>query len=272
MGLSRASFKISRRFLIVLGSIFLFILVVQLWGFQTVMCLEMRSRARRFPLLNLTPRPLPSLVVDARRGTKLLPNGFAFEVPWSGFDAKRSKLFPYAAVFAFESGHAINFFGSDRIHENLLAEVQKDFGDSQGNLTLLLGPEATRSDYEFQKTILWATPSEVRPWTGRRESVRASFLLLLKAVASVGGETGLFAVQANGWRGFQLDDPAKGPKRVTLELYDPQDFHVEIVFSTARDGRAKLTQADVNRVLETLHRDGHGVGALAQLDPEKGSN
>jgi hypothetical protein len=73
---------------------------------------------------------------------------------------------------------------------------------------------------------------------------------MIKAISSVGGETGLFKASANDWKGFQFDDPAKQPKKVTLELYDSQDRHVEIIFVTKKD--ADITQADINRALETL--------------------
>jgi hypothetical protein len=58
----------------------------------------------------------------------------------------------------------------------------------------------------------------MRPWVSRRDAERTSFLLLIKGVSSVGGETGIFKVRAGGWGGFQFDEPARNPKKVTLEL------------------------------------------------------
>jgi hypothetical protein len=269
MRLSRPKFKLSRRFLIVIGCIAFLIFVAYMWGFQTVLAVELRYRARQVRIFNLTPKDLSSLEADTRPGTRLLPPGFRFEVPWKDFDKGKSKLYPHIAVFAFDSGHAIYFFGSSAGDTTLLAEVEKDFGDSKGALSMLFGPEATKSDYDFQRTFLWTTPSEIRPWTDRRQAVRISFLLLIKAISSVGGETGVFAIYGNGWKGFQFDDPAKGQRRVTLELYDPQGRHVEIIFALKHDSPVRITQAAINRVLQTLHTDNHGAGILAQPEAER---
>jgi len=71
----------------------------------------------------------------------------------------------------------------------------------------------------------------MKPWMSRREAVRTSMLLTSKAISSIGGDTGLFSVQANDWKGFQFGDPAKRPKTITLQLYDSGDRHIEITFA-----------------------------------------
>jgi hypothetical protein len=72
---------------------------------------------------------------------------------------------------------------------------------------------------------------------------------MIKAISSVGGDTGLFKVSANGWRGFQFDDPAKKAKKVALELYDPEGSHVEIVLAVRKDATNPPTQSEINRIL-----------------------
>jgi hypothetical protein len=93
------------------------------------------------------------------------------------------------------------------------------------------------------------------PWMSKRDAMRTSFLLLLKRVSSVGGETGIFRVTVGGWKGFQFEDSARRPKRVTLDLYDAVDRHVEIIFGLPASPGSGMTQADINRVLETLKAD-----------------
>ena len=65
----------------------------------------------------------------------------------------------------------------------------------------------------------------------------------------------IFKVTVGGWNGFQFDDPAKRPKRVTLELYDAEGRHVEILFGLPASPAGGITQADINRVLVTLKAD-----------------
>ncbi len=86
----------------------------------------------------------------------------------------------------------------------------------------------------------------------QREAYRVSMLLMIKGISSVGGDTGLFNVEKQGWKGFQFDDPNKKPKSVTLELNDSKDQHIEIIFFAGKQEDASITQSDVNRVLQTL--------------------
>jgi hypothetical protein len=44
-------------------------------------------------------------------------------------------------------------------------------------------------------------------------------------------------------------------ERVTLELYDAEDRHVEIIFGLPASPGGGITQADINRMLETLKAD-----------------
>jgi hypothetical protein len=183
---------------------------------------------------------------------KLLHAGFEFEVPWTDFDREKTKYFKRIVIYAFQSGRVITVFGPNPSHDDLLAATEKNFDDKKGTLTKLFGEETTKTDYVFRKTMLEQTPDQLKPWMNERESYRVSFLLLIKGISSVGGETGLFRVEEKGWKGFQYDDPAKKPKKVALELYDSEDRHVEILFSPGKGEGANITQSDVNRVLQTL--------------------
>jgi hypothetical protein len=178
--------------------------------------------------------------------------GFEVEVPWADLDSEKCKFVKNIAVFAFKSGRVLEFFGPSPNHEDLLFTAEQSLGDKQGNLRRLFGEQATKSGYIFHKTLLEQTPDELKPWMKQREAVRVSTLLMLKAISSVNRETGLFNVEKQGWKGFQFDNPLKQPKRVTLELYDSKDQHVEIIFFPGKQGDASITQSDVNRVLQTL--------------------
>lgn len=240
----------SRALLVIVLSIFAIIVTGVSFGFQTLLTWKLRHEVRRNPVLALTPVPLPVSAPTSCAGTVLSHAGFRFEVPWSDVDTQRTKFFGHIAVYAFRSGRAVSFYGPGPTHEDLMTAVEKDFGGKSA-LTLF-GPAATKSNYDFHKTILELTPAAMKPWMSQREAVRTSMLLTIKGISSVGGETGLFSVQANGWRGFQFDDPAKKTKKITVEVYDLQDRHIEIIFGPGNEPNAAITQADINRVLLTL--------------------
>lgn len=247
----------SRTFLVMVGGLLALILAAYMWGFQTAVCLELRYQAKKDPVLSRTLQRLPNSEVNPSPGMRLSQGAYVFEVPWADLDEAKSRSFENSSVFAFHSGLAVSFFGAG---DGLLKMVQKQFEslDAQ-RVQQLFGVDATSSNFMFHRTVLAETPSQLKPWMTKREAVRASFLLLFKGTCSVGGETGLFELEENGWRGFQLDDPALRPKRVTLELYDFNDRHVEIVFHPGGSPGASLTQADINRVIRTLRRVGEAA-------------
>jgi hypothetical protein len=245
-------FWFSRTFLIIVGSIFALLILVYGWGFQTLLSWKLRHEAKCLPVLAFTPQPLPVVSSNDAVGTKLSNAGYWFEVPWDDLNPERTKFVGKFGVFVFRSGRVISFFPPGPPEGELLATAEKSFGDKDGTLRQMFGAESVESNYAFEKTLLESTPTAMRPWMSKRDAVRTSFLLLIKGVSSVGGETGIFKVTAGGWNGFQLGDPAKSPKKVTLELYDAQDRHIEIIFGLPTNPEGHITQADINRVLETL--------------------
>lgn len=244
----------SSAFPIVAGTIVLLLVTGYLWGFQTMIWWEYRHGfEKKAPILNLTPRGLPNTSASSSEGMELSHAGVEFQVPWTDLDKEKSKIIGNAEIFMFRSGRVLTIFGPNSPREGLLLTIEKQMGDQDHhNLRKLFGPEATGTDYAFRKTLLEETPASLRPWMSQREAYRSSFLLMFKAISSVGGETGLFSVQANGWKGFQFDDPANTRRIVTLELYDSADRHIEIIFDRKQNSGMDIMQADVNRVLETL--------------------
>jgi hypothetical protein len=246
-------FWFSRTFLIVVGSILGLLLLAYGWGLQIWSSWRFRQEAKQFPVLNMTPQPLPWVDANRADGMRVADAGFTFEVPWTDSDTQKTKYVGKIAIFVFRSGKVVEFFPPGPPDGDLIGTAEKSFADKDGNLRKLFGAASVKSNYAFQKTLLETTPAMVTPWMSQRESIRDGFVLLLKAVSSVGGDTGLFKVEGRGWKGFQFDDPGKKPKKITLELYDTQDRHAEVIFyNSAKAGEASISQADINRVLTTL--------------------
>jgi hypothetical protein len=250
--MEKKKFRFSRLFLSFVGSIGFLLFAVYSWGFQTMVWWQYRGFSKSMPILKLTPQVAPKAAMNLTQGRKLSHEGLEFEVPWTDLDGQKSKYFKKIVIYVFQSGRVIEVFGPNPTHDDLLAALEKNLGDKNNSLPKLFGEEATKTDYVFRRTMLDQTPDRLKPWMNERESYRVSLLLMIKGVSSVGGETGLFDVEGNGWKGFQYDDPAKKPKKVTLELYNSEDQHVEILFDPGKGEGAGITQADVNRVLQTL--------------------
>jgi hypothetical protein len=258
--MEKRRFRFSRLFFAIIGGIAFLLLAAYGWGVQTICWWKYREYAKTVPVLKLTPQEPPGTQFNPAQGMKLSHAGFEFEVPWTDLDRQKSKIVGNIAIYNFDSGRVLEFFGPGPDKEGLLSATEKSIGDT-GRLRTLFGEEATKSDYAFRRTLLEQTPAKLKPWMNQREAIRVCMLLMIKGVASVGGETGLFKVEQHGWKGFQFDNPDKKPKRVTLELNDSNDQHIEIIFLPGKQGDAGLTQADVNRVLHTLKPLGEPSGS-----------
>lgn len=228
--------------------IFAAVLVIgtYLWffGFQTLMVLQTRYTFRNMPIASMVPVDLPEQQVSTAAGTTLSSFEYEFEVPWLEEDVpnvqrKVMDLFPFRSGMVVLVGHGSNHDMLETLAKEgkLKAEdVRSIFGDS---------------DYEFLKAALNITPTSLRLTDSTRESARKATLLTLKTII-VPGDSGIFKVSTPQFRGFQYGDPARHPRRVVLALYSSRGL-VELTFSR-RDGTAMqdLSQADVNRTIQTM--------------------
>lgn len=237
------------------GSALLIIVCTYLWGFQTVATFKFRQLAKKEPILRVTPRLLRQTEVNHTQGIKLSHRGYEFEVPWSDLETERNRDSEDIAAFVFRSGIGVSFFGPSRKYPELLSDpkIREAFGP-------VIGRAAAQSNFAFLEARLEASPEQIKPWISRYKAIEISTLLSMKASTMLGGETGLFNIQQNGWRGFQLDDPAKKQK-VVLDLFDSRDQRVELIFAVKKGAALTFTQADVNRVVQTLKVTDQGAAS-----------
>ena len=104
------------------------------------------------------------------------------------------------------------------------------------------------------RLALNATPGSIRLVDSKQDVARTTTLLIFK-VLLVPGDSGIFMVQANDFKGFQYGDPIKHPKRITVSLYSAAGG---IEFSFARKDMQPLaiSQAEINRAIQTLRYNG----------------
>lgn len=248
----RPWYRPSRAFILTFSAIALFIFSACMWGFQTANYLMYRHRAKKMPILNYRPINLPNIEISKNQGTALVHEGLSFEVPWTGLNRNKSKIVGKWAIYSFDSGAVITLCPPSDGGEDLRDVVAKESGVNRHQLAIAfrVGPDDT--NYGFHRALLNATPADLSPWMESGQSISFGLVLMIKAISSVGGDTGLFSVSSNDWKGFQFDDPARAPRRITLELYDKNDKHVEVLIAHQPDMKNLPTQADVNRIVQTL--------------------
>lgn len=243
-----------KRLLISLG-IVVVACVIYLWffGTQTFFALEAHNTARKLPFVRLTPVPLSDSSVSQASGTALSYFGYEFEVPWTDIDVEKTKIVGgNKVIIAFRSGNVLSLW-SGQPHEfmNYLLEQGKIDKHTFGKI---YGDEALQSDYNFKRLILETTPDKITIFTDSRKVVSQGVLLMVKAIC-VGGDpnSGIFSVQGKEFRGFQYGLPQNPPKRLSVELFPP-DGHLDLIFAQKKNGSTTISQADINRVVQTFHK------------------
>jgi hypothetical protein len=226
-----------------------------LWffGTQIIFVLEAHHIARKLPFVEQTPVPLTDLSISRVPGMKLSYFGYEFEVPWTDIDKEKSKIIGgNKAIIVFRSGNVLSVW-SGPPHEfmnGLLAMGKID----QPTFRRIYGDQTLESDYNFMRLILEATPDKVRLFSPRSTTVSQGVLVSVKALCTPGDpNSGIFEIKTGEFRGFQYGRLQSPPKVVNVELF-PEDGHLDLFFNQRRDGLVVISQGDVNRVVQTIHK------------------
>jgi hypothetical protein len=248
-----------RRFVCAFGRVaaLLIILTVmlRLLGPPIAIFLTARWEAKKIPAVKVTAQPLTDYSVSDAPGSVVSYLGYSFEVPWhANFKTKGS---PKGSIeggimeLKFDSGQILVLWAPAN-QNGLFTEIVQDQSMHMENLGLVLGNLMNRSAYDQYSALLNTSPSTIRAFGPRPEAIRAETLLTIKAIALPASlETGAFSFQLPDKRGFQIGDPRKS-RHIDLEVFDMNGHNLEIMCGTDRDG-IKLTQAELNRILKTLH-------------------
>jgi hypothetical protein len=80
-------------------------------------------------------------------------------------------------------------------------------------------------------------------------------LILFKGIMTPrGGESGIFRVRADKFRGFQYGDPRTRPKSLNVEIF-ADDGGLSFAFAQKGQGLSPaITQAEINRVIQTVRK------------------
>ena len=68
----------------------------------------------------------------------------------------------------------------------------------------------------------------------------------------------LYSFQTGLFRGFQIGDPSRD-KTVAIEAFDTQDVELKIWISARGSQTTRLSQSDINRILNSLRHTISGV-------------
>lgn len=216
------------------------------FGGQIKFCYEVR-RITGPPALWASPQPLDDTTVSPAPGTTLAYFGYRFEVPWVGI-RKETNEGRWVRVF-FKSGQEVSFFNPNYFQYDTL------LGDAKWQPEVFreaFGAHPAGSKYEHLKAALSMSPSRLSPFRSRRHFAQDRVYLETKALwLEHSGLIDIFTVQTTAYKGFETSGISHdGGAAVTL--FDAADRQFHIAVSRASSSAPKLTQAEINRVIQTF--------------------
>jgi len=224
-----------------------------LWflGPQTFFALQTRKIGRQIPIVKSVPAELQDLSVSKTPGEKLSFMGVEFEVPWDDVDESKSRIVGTWAFIFFRSGNSIILCVYKP--KGFMSDMFRDKIASPELFTRLYGPDILNSDYALKKAIYETTPSDITLLTPSGKAAGLSSVLIIKAIMPPTTDWAIYNIRTSGLRGFQLGDPKRRPKKMSVEL-DGDDVEIEINISQAESGPTPaITQSEINRVIQSAH-------------------
>jgi hypothetical protein len=250
--------KILRRILITIVVTLAVIFVGVYW--VAPVALSFYAARKALPVAKVVPADLKDKSVSEAPGTKLSYFSYEFEVPWTDLDESKTALYPKdkpektRAVLTFHSGLRLMVsFAPPREFANQFAT---DFKMPPESFEAVFGRGTAKSDYDFVKNVYEFTPSKMHYWSlSSGVHVREMIVLLIKSIMpSKPAETGIFNIQNGSYRGFQQGNSQIRQDKLLVDLFS-DDGGVEFIFFQ-KDYHCStgVTQPEINRIIQTLHK------------------
>jgi hypothetical protein len=202
------------------------------------------------PRLALTPQPLTDYGANLTEGMSFSEFGYDFEVPWK--DVDKVRRFKSLTMISFKSGQTVTFFDPQQTVDRI--KIMREAAVPTGkDVSVLFGSEAMASNYQLLNTILSTTQRPISILTPSKELVRNWMLLTSKQSELINDPSHIYSIETPRVRGFQKGDPFRDQKATILNLFvDKQDHELQL-WVAMKESPARITQADINRIVQTLH-------------------
>jgi hypothetical protein len=244
--------KWKRRLLWVSAFVGLCFVYVWFFGTQTFFALWARQIGRKIPIVKSVPVELNDLSVSEVRGERISFKGIEFEVPWNDVDEQKARVVGTWALIHFRSGNSIILCVAPA--DGFIAEITKSKTPDPELFRAMYGPDVLRSDYALHKAIFETTPRQINLFTPANRAAGLSSVIFIKAIMPPTTDWAIYNIRSQNFKGFQLGDPVRHPKKMCLELYG-NDVHFEInMEQNANLSGRSITQPEINRIIQTVRK------------------
>ncbi len=138
--------------------------------------------------------------------------------------------------------------------DGFIASMTKSKTPDPELFKVIYGPDVLRSDYALHKAIFETTPSQINLLTPTNRAAGLSSVIVIKAIMPATTDWAIYNIRSSNFKGFQLGDPVRHPKKMCLELFgNDVHFEINIEQNTGLSSRG-ITQAEINRIIQTAHK------------------
>jgi hypothetical protein len=228
------------------------VVYVWLFGPQTFFALWARNIGRKVPVVKSVPVDLKDLSISQAKGERLSFMGSEFEVPWDDVEQEKTRVVGNWLTVYFRSGKSIIL--CVEAVDGFVADMTKSKTPDPELFKAMYGPEVLNSDFALQKAIFETTPSQINLFTPANRAAGLGSIILIKAIMPPTTDWAIYKIQSQNFKGFQLGDPIRRPKKMCLELY-AEDAHFEIsIWQNTTSPDSGITQAELNRIIQSVRK------------------
>lgn len=241
-------------------------------GIQWVapMALSFYAAREAPPVVRIIPVALKDASISQGPGLKLTYFGYEFEVPWNDLDEAQTKLYPLnnplksTALLTFRSGLRVKV-SAIPAHE-WAGSSDPDSRSVSRVVAANFGLDAVQTDYSIAKSVYAFSPDRMHYWAWRPGvHYREQSLLIIKSIMLLApADTGIFNIQNHEFRGFQQGNPQIRQAKLEFDLYSDEGS-VEFIFFEKDANSPEITQSEINRIIQTLHRGAPSVTSAPRI-------
>lgn len=217
------------------------------YGLQTLVWMEAKRWASINQWLADVPQRIPAPTA-LPKGTEVRAYGYEFLAPWPGNIKPQPAI--TSTAFHFDAGQVIVFFDPGTEVDTLHA-LQTSNQALYVAFANVFSAKPFETNYDLYKAVYEASPAQASPFGDRGESLRLNQLLLWKLSFGIDAPGGISAFDFGKNHGFQFGDPAKGLP-VAARVFTDRDVQFRITFAVADGSSGKITQDDVDSVVQSL--------------------
>jgi len=209
--------------------------------------------AKQVPIAKTVPVDLTDLSMFSGPAQKITFQGIEFEIPWTDLASEQKRVAGTWLVLSFQSRKTLTVCAPPA--KSFSKGIYESTHTTPEAFAATLGPEAIGSEYSLEKAIYAVTPHDINLSTPSNRAFGLRMVLLIKAIMAPTTDWATYNVKSKEFRGFQLGDPVRRPRQMSVDLFAADDTKFDFLFGRESPGRAPaITQAEINRIIQSVHR------------------